>query len=205
MVHAEFSTFTFLLVLTMAYPAALFFSWALHFIQHQKILDVPLYFPHWRDHHLQTDDPDEWRKRLTSGPRTSHTEFWVSIAGHGLWFLLSFGVVLLYFVMFTPWIATTLSAVLLATGAWHWYLHQMSHRASGDCWLARFQWFERERDFHRIHHLTSSDFSNARNFAFGDPFSKHVMDYLFGTLVEATGAPPHHGAPTGLGRGAVQR
>ena len=199
MFHMEFNALTFLLVLAIAYPAALFGSWGIHFVQHQKILNIPLYFPHWRDHHLETDDPDEWRKRRGS---SAHVKLWVTIAGHSMWFLLAFCVVLLHFVVFTPWIATTLSTVGLATGAWHWYLHQMSHRASGDCWLARFPWFQRELEFHRVHHLTSRDFANARNYAFGDPFSKHVIDYLFGTLDEAGGGNPRYGSEAGATNGS---
>lgn len=187
MIHVEFGASNLLLVLVVSYPLGLLASWALHFIQHQTIFNVPVYYPHWRDHHLETDAPEEWRKRVESGSPA----YWVTVVGHGMWFLLAFGVCLVHFVLFTPWVAAIISAVTLATGTWHWYLHQMSHAASGDCWLSRFEWFEREMSFHRTHHLTSSDFANAKNYAFGDPFSKHVMDYLFGTLAEADVAQPH--------------
>ncbi len=194
MLHVEFTGLNFLLVLTSAYFTALWLSWAIHFVQHQTVLGIPVYRPHFQDHHLHVDNPDEWNTRLRFNPRIA---FWGSIVGHAMWVVLASLSILLFFLVFSPWIATVFAVVGAAIGFFHWYLHQMSHTAS-DSWLLRFRWFRRECEFHQVHHLTSTggDFANARNYAFGDPLSKHVMDYLFGTLDESVAPVPEASAHT---------
>ncbi len=182
MLHVEFTGLNFLLVLMSAYFTALCLSWAIHFVQHQTVLGIPVYRPHFQDHHLHVDDPEEWNARLRCDPGIA---FWGSIVGHAMWVALASLSILLFFLVFSPWIATVFAVVGGAIGFLHWYLHQMSHRAS-DSWLLRFRWFRKECEFHQVHHLTSTggNFANAKNYAFGDPLLKHVVDYLFGTLDE---------------------
>ena len=179
MLHFEFTVLRFFAVLPVAYVAGLLGSWLVHFVQHQRIAGLPLYLPHFQHHHLRVDDPDEWQRQIASRSRSA---FWISLIGHGMWVFLSLCIIALYAVLFTPWVASVFAATGVAVGIFHWYLHQVGHDGSGGGWLAGSEWLQRERFFHEVHHLTSRDFANAKNFAFGDPLSKHVIDYVLGTL-----------------------
>ena len=190
MLYAELNVLNFLIILILSYFVGLFWSWFIHYIQHQKVFNIPFYLPHWDDHHLKADNPDEFQKKFGLNYKI---KFQVAIIGHGMWVLLALCAILLHFIVFTFWIAITLNTMLSMIAIFHWYLHQTTHRMPdtqfqmSDTQSRWLHWLDRERRFHRVHHLTSTsgDFANARNYAFGDPFSKHLIDYLFGTL-EAT-------------------
>lgn len=179
MLHFEFTVLRCLLLLPAAYVAGLFGSWLVHFVQHQTIAGLPLYLPHFQHHHLRVDDPEEWQRQVGSRPRAALRS---AIIGHGMWVFLALCIVALYAVLLTPWVALVFAGMGVAVGLFHWYLHQVAHDEDGDGWLSRSGWLRRERTFHRVHHLTSGDFANARNFAFGDPLSRHLIDYVLGTL-----------------------
>ena len=169
MLDIEFSMVKFLVVLGAAHAMNLFISWFIHFVQHQDIFGIPLHHIHLKGHH-EID-----RSRITA------SQYVYMGFGYCLWLGMIAGGCALYHLFFPTWMAVTFIADASFVALFAYYVHREYDKPAS--WLERFEWFNRGRALHRIHHSYFGEtFSRSKNYAFGGPFAGNLMDYLLGTF-----------------------
>lgn len=161
--------FSFLCVLVAAHVVNVFFSWVIHYVQHQRVLGFDLYRIHLEGHHAVD------RHLATPGARL----FWNAMS-HALWAVLILIFWALYYLVFTEWVALTFMAESVVLSAGIYYLHR--EYDNPDSRLDRFAWFRRARALHEIHHGHMGDFSRSVNYAIGGPLVGALPDRVFATL-----------------------
>jgi len=169
MISFEFNIFSFIGVLIVGYIINLMAMWFTHFIMHQTILGIPTYTVHFNAHHRL-----EWES-------IRGYEFYLwAILEHSTWFLFGVVYLVLYYFLFTDWIAYTLMSQLALVTVMTYYLHNEYEKKNS--WFNRYHWFRKDRAQHGIHHKCPyENFHDGRNYSFGGPLG-HLPDQLFGTF-----------------------
>lgn len=172
MLFLEFNSLNFIGVVIVAHFCNLFGMWSIHFMLHQKVLGIPFYLLHLKAHH---------RIDYISNYQLNY----LTAIEHLTWAMLILVYSVLYYLLFTPWIAGTFIIEGFISMALTYYLHlEYETKVS---WLSQYTWFVKGRKLHLIHHRykpsSGSDetFIASKNYAFGGPITGNIMDQLAGT------------------------
>lgn len=167
MLDIELNPVSLLLALASAHIGYILIAWLIHFIFHHKILGIPFSKVHLNSHHC------------TEEMSVARFYYW-GIIEHGTSVLFLCAYCLGCYLLLCNWLALTFIVLTIVNTTITYYLH--SQYAISTSWLNRYNWFNRDRKLHQIHHTYLGEhFTDSKNYSFGGLMG-FVIDRLVGTF-----------------------